>query len=126
MRVLRLAELAGRAELLRLRALAQRSAGRAAVAAVAGAFGVAALVTAHVAVWLAATRYLSAVETATAMAAGDAVVAVILLRVAALNRPSNGERQAMLLREAAWDGVRREAALADLLAAGLELLRRPR
>jgi hypothetical protein len=116
----RLAEIAARAEVLRLRALARRQAGRAVLAAVAAVFLLAALMGAHAAAAIALSEWVRPVYAVLIVAGADLLMALIFALLARRDRPGQAEREALALRRQ----VRQQLALQTLLSALLRLLRR--
>lgn len=122
MRSLRLARLAAKAELLRLRQLLRRQAIRGLFALAAAVFLFAALACLHVAAALALAARMTPVQAVLILAAVDAVIAIVLLAVAARDRPGAVEREALAVRKAAVE----QTVEAALVAAFVARLRRIR
>ena len=126
MRALRASQIVVDAEALRLRLQARRLAVRAAVTSVALVFLACALVLAHLAVWYALRLDAgwTPQATATALAAGDLVIAGILLAVAAQMGPGTAEIEARLVRRQAWQALTATVTWPVLALRVVRLLRR--
>lgn len=128
MRSLDLARVAAQAEMLHLRRQARRAMLRALLGIAAGAFLLGAVLLAHVVVWLALAPRLGQLGAAGAMAGLDVVLALLLALFAAHLPPDRLEREARLLRDAAWEGAARDLStptqLLRLLAIMWELVPR--
>ncbi len=122
MRATKLAQLAVRAEVLRLRALARRQTGRLALAAIAGLFLIAALIAVHVAGGMALARIMEPVWAVLIVAGCDLLIGVVLLVFAARDRPGPVEREALLVRQAAQAELRSMASMASAIGPLLRLL----
>jgi len=114
MRTLRLARVAAEAERLRLSLLIQRLLIRAAIAAVAVVFVLAALASAHFAGWLALVRVMPPVYAALVLLAVDLVIALVLALVASRGGPGAVEREAKVLRDTAAAELLRFPGLSTL------------
>ncbi len=102
MRSVQLAKVAAKAESLRLRRLASRTATRLLIGFFAVVFLLAAMVAGHVALGIWLTPRMGALDAMLVIAAGDLVIALVLIAIAALNGPGRIEREALQLRETAW------------------------
>jgi hypothetical protein len=116
----RLAEIAARAEVLRLRAMVRRHVNRALLAAIAAVFLLAALVAVHVAGAMLLAECVTPIQAALIVAGADLLLALIFALWAGRDRPSLAEREALALRRQ----VRQEFAVQTLVSALLRLLRR--
>ena len=116
MRGLGLARIAARAEWLRLRLFARRQARRAALAAVAAVFLVAALAVLHVAGAMALACVVRPIWAALIVAGIDVVIAAIFALLASRDRPGPAEREALQVRMVAQEEVLATVSLATLLA----------
>lgn len=131
-RLLRLARIAAEAEGLRLRHRARRAAIRGGLGLIALVWLLGAVVFVHVAVWnwLEASIGWTPLGAAWALAAGDAVIAVVLCLVAALLGPGRVEMEALAVRTRAVDAATSSLAVSAMLLqavrAGIDLLRRRR
>jgi len=106
-----LVRIAAQAELLRLRRMVRRQAGRAVLAGIAAAFLLIALAALHVAAGLALAETMRPVWAVLIVAGADLAVAALLLLLAARDRPGAAEREALRVRQSA------QAELAGALAA---------
>jgi hypothetical protein len=116
MRTLRLARVAAEAERLRIKRLIRRLAIRAALGAVAALFGIAALVSLHVLVWLAIRRGVGPIGTSAILVGVDVVLALIFFVLAGQGREDRVEAEARQLRNQAVAGIRQTASLAAMVA----------
>jgi hypothetical protein len=111
MRTVQLAKIAAQAEKLRLERMARRQAIRAAFAAVAGLFVLAALCFLHVLVWVEIHRNLGPANASAILIGIDLVIAFALLGFAARSAPSRIEVEAVEVRERAMEQMREAVAL---------------
>ncbi|MCW3473030.1 hypothetical protein [Limobrevibacterium gyesilva] len=109
---------------MRLRLLARRMGYRAVVAGACLMFAAAALAMVHVAIVLALASQLGLVQATLILAAADLLIAALLALLAARDHPGPAEREAALLRESAWRGLRQQVVLAGLVTTLTNLLRR--
>jgi hypothetical protein len=114
-RSLSLARIAAQAEKLHLRHMLRRHATRAALAAVAVVFVLAALVGVHAAGVLALTEHVSTIQALLIVAAIDVVVAVILAVLAARDVPGRIEREALQVRVQAVEQAVETVVVVSLL-----------
>jgi hypothetical protein len=123
MRVVQLAQVAARAEAVRVRAMLRRVMGNAVIGVIALLFLFSALGFGHLAVWHALREGLgwSNAVTAAVVAGGDLVLAGLLAMGAARSTPSRVETEALAVRQRATDGI---AASANLTTMTLAVLRR--
>jgi hypothetical protein len=121
MRPLRLARVAMAAEALRLREEIRRAVLRFVLGSVAVGLLVGALLFAHVAAWYWLRESLPQRDVALIFAAVDVLLALLLGFIALRSRPSLAEREALLLREQALDGVLDSLSASALLIRGVEL-----
>ena len=132
MRTLRLARIAAEAEGLRLRHVAQRTAGRAAAGIVALVFLTGAVAFAHVAVWAWLRLSFEARHVALMFAGGDLIVAAVLAFLAMRSSPGRVEVEALAVRQRALEGAGASIAWSTMtlqvlrLLGGLVVRRRPR
>jgi hypothetical protein len=121
MRPLRLVRVAMAAEGLRLREEVRRAALRFILGGIAVGLVVAALVFAHIAAWHWLRLSLSEQAVALIFAGGDFLLALILGFIALRSRPSRAEREALVLREQALNGVLDSLSFSAILMRGVEL-----
>lgn len=131
-RLLRLARIAVEAEGLRLRRRARRAMLRAVLLLMALVWVFGAVVFAHIAVWnwIARSPDWTPLGTAWVLAGGDAVIALVLCLIAALQGPGRIEAEALAVRvravEAATTSLAMSALLIQALRIGMNLVRRRR
>jgi hypothetical protein len=119
-----LVRIAAEAEVVRLRALANRTALRAVLAAIALLFLLGALVFAHVAAWFWLDR--PAVASAGILGGTDLLLAIIFGGLALRSAQSAVELGAINIRRQALQGIASQTALARLLISVVRLLGRGR
>jgi hypothetical protein len=122
MRTVELARVAAQAELLRIRRLGQRQVNRAIFAAVAAVFFVAMLAGLHVAGAMALTLYVPSIWAALIVAGVDLVIGLILILIAARDRPGEIEVEALRVRQVAQQQMMEAAALTTLIGPMLRLI----
>jgi hypothetical protein len=124
MRPLRLARVAAEAEGLRLRSMAQRTVTRIVMGLIALMFLCGALVFAHVVAWywLRLDFGWPQMWTAAALGGCDLVLAALLALLAARSSPGRIERQALEIRQRAWQNATSSVAFSALLVPVLRLL----
>jgi cytochrome c biogenesis protein CcdA len=122
MRTVDLAKVAAKAEILRLQRQSRRTGFRAAYAIVAGTFMTAALAGAHVAIVLALMPHYETITAVLIVAAGDAVIAVVLGLMALRNVPGAIEREAAEVEHKALSELGEAAAIMALVGPALRLL----
>ena len=110
--------------MLRLRAMARRTASRAILAVVAILFMLIALALVHVVAVLALAGHMDLLQAVLIVLAVDLVAAVVLGLFAARSAPSAAEREALALRREAWRNLRQDFMLASLVSILVRLLRR--
>jgi hypothetical protein len=115
-RSLRLARIAAKAELLRLRHMLRRQAIRAALAGAAVVFLLASVAGAHVAGVLALAERVTLVDAVLIVAGIDVVIAIVFAALAARDVPGSVERAALRLRRTAVEQAVDTAVLSSLLA----------
>ena len=126
MRTLRLAEAVAQAERLRLRAMAGRMATRAMFAVAGVIFALYALLGINAALVVLLLRTVALGWACLIVAAGNLLIAVLLVLLAMRNTPSIAEIEALQLRRQAWLGVKRDLAFSGMLSTALALWRRRR
>ena len=115
MRALRLASASLEAERVRIGLYGKRLALRLAYAVVAVVFLLAAFAMLHVLAWLALTPAVGPLGRAGILLGFDLVVAVVLLLIAARDRPTTAEIEARILRDTALTQARGSVGLMPLL-----------
>jgi hypothetical protein len=111
----RLARVAAQAEILRVRHLLRRQVIRAALAAGAVVFVLAALVGLHVAAVMALEERVTPIEAVAIVAAADAVIAIVLAILAARDVPGLAEQEALRVRRLAVEEAVETAVVIALL-----------
>jgi hypothetical protein len=122
MRSFKLAQLAARAELLRLRLLLRRHVVRVVMGGVAAVFLIGMLTSLHVAGAIELTRYVPAYQAVLIVAAVDLVIGIVFMLLAMRDTPSSGELEAMQVRKAAQAQMMEAAALTTLIGPLLRLV----
>ena len=117
---IRLAQIAAQAEMLRLRALARRQAGRVMLALIAVLFLLPALAGGHVALVMALTDWTRPLWAVLIVSGIDLSLALVFALLASRDRPSRAEREALALREQ----VRRQLLVETFFSALSRILRR--
>ena len=124
MRPLGFARIVLRAELLYLRRVARRHAGRLLVGLVAAGFLVACLALLHAAAVLALIRLMSPLLAILCVAGADLLIGALLAALALRDRPGALERETLAVRDTAARELARAAAFGALAARLTALLRR--
>jgi hypothetical protein len=124
MRTLRLARVAAEAEGLRLRSMAQRTVTRVILGLVALIFLCGTLAFAHIAIWywLRLTYSWPQIWTALALGGGDLVITIVLAALAARSAPGRVEREALEVRQRAWQNAASSVAFSSMAVPLLRLL----
>jgi hypothetical protein len=122
MRSIKLLRLAFDAELLRLRAMMARQGRRAAFAVVGLIFGLAVLVLAEAAGWLALRHRVDSIPATLILLGVNLVIATIFGVLAARSSPSSTEQEALRVRRQALDAARGALAFTAAVPAVIRLL----
>ena len=119
-----LVRIAAEAETVRLRGRARRAVGQIIVLLLALSFLFMAVGFVHAGVWswLRESLGWSGPATAATIAAGDLAVAGLLAGLASRSSPSQVERDARLIRDRAWLGIRESVMLTTLIRPAFRLL----
>jgi Putative Actinobacterial Holin-X, holin superfamily III len=121
LRPLRLARIAAEAEGLRLRYMAQRTATRAILGAIALVFLLGALAFFHAAFWFWLRRHFESPATSLIVAGADLLVALLFGLVASRSSPGRLEREALDVRRRALENATSTLAYSTLAAQTLRL-----
>ncbi len=122
MRLVRLGRIIVSAEALRIRHRARRTSIRIVLFCFAGVLALGALAFGHIALWFWLRESLSRQGVALIFTGADLVVAIILVVVAANYGPGRIERQALAIRERAWEGAAASMAMSAVVMRLVQLL----
>ena len=123
MRIISLLKIAAEAEVLRLRATAERQGRRAALGAIALVFALGVLVLAEIAGWQVLRLYVASIAATVILLGANLIIAAVLGFFAARASPSRSELEALRVRRQALEAARGSLAFTAVVPAATALLR---
>jgi hypothetical protein len=122
-RIISLLRIAAEAEILRLRATAERQGRRAALGAIALVFALGVLVCAEITGWQVLRLYVASIAATIILLGANLVIAAILGFFAARTSPGRSEQEALRVRRDALEAARGSLAFTAAVPAATALLR---
>ena len=123
MQIISLLKIAAEAEVLRLRATAERQGRRAALGAIALVFALGVLVLAEITGWQVLRLYVASIAATVILLGANLVIAAVFGFFAARASPSRSEQEALRVRRQALEAARGSLAFTAAIPAATALLR---